>query len=149
VTSTVLSSLGEVVLHRNSLATLTPNWIVVREANSRKQILVSIDSISAVKAIITINMRYFAWALGSFLLAFATTVSKQSDGAAIPFGLVGLALLISAQANRKASLALVAGRDVIRTGYGTPPEAAILLTAIRSARGRRQAERPAYEFFLW
>ena len=148
--STVLSSLGEAVLHRNSLATLTVNWIVVREAESPQQILVTIDSISAIKATKTSNMHCFAWALVSFLMAAATAISKQSDGATIPFALVGLALLIGAQANRQASLALIADRDVIRTVYGTLPEAATLLTAIRSTRAdRRWGERPAYELFMW
>jgi hypothetical protein len=150
MTSTVLSSLGEAVLHRNSLATLTVNWIVVREAESPQQILVTIDSISAIKATKTSNMHCFAWALGSFLMAAATAISKQSDGATIPFALVGLALLIGAQANRQASLALIADSDVIRTVYGTLPEAATLLTAIRSTRAdRRWGERPAYELFMW
>jgi hypothetical protein len=150
MTSTVLSSLGEAVVHRNSLATLTANWIVIREAESHKQILVSIDSISAVKASKTANVQCFAWALGSFLMAAATLVSKQSDGATIPFALVGLALLISAQANRQASLALIADRDVIRTVYGPLPEAATLVSAIRSVRGgRRWGEHPTYEFFVW
>jgi hypothetical protein len=150
MTSTVLSSLGEAVLHRNSLATLTVNWIVIREAKSHQQILVSIDSISAIKSFKTSRMHCFAWALGSLFMAVATTVSKQSDGATIPFALVGLALLIGARANRQASLALIADSDVIRTVYGTLAEAATLVTAIHSTRGGSHwGERPAYELFIW
>ncbi len=138
------------MLHRNSLATLTDNWIVVRESESQKQVLLAIDSISSIKTFKTLKIHYVAWALGSLLIAAATAFSKQSDGATLPFALVSAALLLSAQATRQASLAFIAEGDTVRTTYGTLAEATTLVTAINSARGgRRWGHHPAYEFFTW
>jgi len=150
MSSTILSSLGEPVLHRNSLATITDNWIIVREVQSHKQVLLSIDSISSVKKFKTIKIHNLTCALGALLVSVATACSKESYGATLPFALVGVALLISAQASRKASLAFIADREVIQTAYGTLPEAATLMTAIRSARnGSRWRNRAAYELLVW
>jgi len=122
----------------------------VREVQTHKQILVSIDSISAIKKFKTIKIHNLTCALGAFLVAGAAAYSKESYGATVPFALVGLALLVSAQASRQASLAFFADREVIQTAYGTLPEAATLMTAIRSARnGNRWRNRAAYELLVW
>jgi hypothetical protein len=148
--STILSSLGETVLHRNSLATVTDSWIVVREVESHKQMVVSIGSISAVKTFKTFNIYYFACGVGAILIALAAAGSKEPSGATLPFLVIGTALLLCAQFTRRASLALIADEDTVQTAFGTLSEAATLVTAIRSAnQGNGRRERRAYNFLLW
>jgi hypothetical protein len=150
MSSTILSSLGEAILHRNSLATITDNWIVVRAAKSRSQILVSIDRIAAIKTFKTTQVHYLACGLGCLVLALASICSKEADKATLPFALAGVALLIGAQITRQASIALLVDADTIQTAYGTWREAATLLAAIRAARRNRQrGDQTAYDFFSW
>jgi hypothetical protein len=153
MSSTILSSLGENVHHRNALATITDNWVVVREGASRRQILLSMESISRLKtskSFKTLKLHYIASAAGCFLVSAATACSRESDGAAVPFALAGSIFLAGAQVSLQASLVFMTGNDVVRTDFGTLPEAANLVAAIRAARYiKRWGERPAYEFLLW
>ena len=144
--STILSSLGETVLHRNSLATVTDNWIVVREVESHKQVLVSIGSISAIKTLKTFQLTHFTSGVGCILIALAAAGSKEPYGATIPFLLIGMTLLISAQFSRRASLAFISEEETIQTAFGALSEAATLLTAIRSAH---KPDRRRGHTFLW
>jgi hypothetical protein len=150
MSSTILSSLGERILHRNSLATITDNWIVVRGARSRTQFVVLIDSVAAVKTFKTTQLHCLACALGCLLMAIATVCSKEADGATMPFALIGMALLTGAQVTRQASIAFVLETDVIHTEYGTLREAAALVAAIRSAPDRRRrGDQTAFDFVSW
>jgi hypothetical protein len=145
--STILSSLGEAVLHSNSLATITDNWVVVRRAESRAQVVMAIDSISAVKTFKTTHFNYLACALGCLVIALATLCSKEADGATVPFALAGTLLLIGAQVTRQASLAFLVDADIIQTAYGTLSEAATLVVTLQLARGRRR--RGEHDYFSW
>jgi hypothetical protein len=148
--STILSSLGEPVLHSNSLATVTCNWIVVREASSGKQSIVSIDSIAAVKTFKTTKILYVACGLGCLVMSIATMCSKQADGATFPFSAIGLTLLGGAQLTRQASVAIQVDSDIVQTAYGNLREAATLMAAIRSAQqGWRHADQPGYTLYAW
>ena len=149
--STILSSLGEAVLHSNSLATITHNWVVVRSAQSRAQVVVAIDSIAAVKTLKTTHFYYLACALGCLVIALATRCSKEADGATVPFALGGTLLLIGAQVTRQAALAFLVDADIIHTAYGTLSEAAMLVAILQSARGerRRRGEQAAYDYYSW
>jgi hypothetical protein len=151
--STILSSLGESILHRNSLATITDNWVVIREAGSARQILISIDSITNVKTstnVKSMKLPYLACAVGCLLIAVATACSRESDAATLPFAVIGMVLLVGAQVSRQASLVFEAQQEVVRTRFGTLPEAATVATAIRAARhSRSRRQHPAREFLLW
>ncbi len=135
-------------MQSNSLATVTDNWIVVRQAGVRTQSLISIASLSAVKTSKTIQLNHLAFSAGCLLMAIATQCSKEAYGATLPFALVGLALLAAAQLTRQASIAFVVDADVVHTPFGTLREAATLVAAVRFIRegGRRQ---PAFPRVLW
>jgi hypothetical protein len=149
--STILSALsGETVLHRNSLGTVTDNWIIVREAGSHAQSLISIANVSCVTTSTTVHLAYQACASGCLLMAAAAQCSKQACGVSLPFGLLGLALWIAAQFRRQASISFVVDPDVIQTAFGTLCQAATLFAAVRLAQeGRRLGSRPAQSEFLW
>jgi hypothetical protein len=148
--STILSALSERVLHHNSLATVTDNWIVVRDAASHSQSLVSIDSLSSVRTTKTIHLTYLALAAGCLLIAIAAEFSKEAGGATIPFALVGLALLTGAQVTRRASVLFVLESGVVETSFGTLRQAATLVAAVRFAQeGKLRGYQPTYSQFLW
>jgi hypothetical protein len=148
--STILSALSERVLHHNGLATVTDNWIVVRDAQSRSQSVLSIDSLSAVKTSKTFHLIYLAWAAGCLLIAVATECSKEASRATLPFALVGLALLTAAQVTRRAAISFVLKADVVQTPFGTLREAATLVAAVRFVQeGKLYGREPAYSQVLW
>jgi len=150
MSSIILSALSERVLHHNSLATVTDNWIVVRDAASRSQSLVLIDDLSSVRTSKTIHLIYLASAAGCLLMAVAAEHLKEACGATILFALVGLALLATAQFTRRAAVLFVLESEVVETSFGTLREAATLVAAVRFVReGRTGGQQPAYSQFLW
>jgi len=150
MTSPILSALSEeTVLHSNSLATVTDNWIVVRPPGARTQALVAIASLSAVKTSKTVHLMYLAFSAGCMLMAIATECSKEAAGATVPFALVGLALLGCAQFTRQASVAFVVDSDTVHTPFGSLREAATLVAAVRFVQeGIRRGRQPSYPQFL-
>jgi len=147
--STILSALSETVLHHNALGTVTDNWIVVRDAKSHSQSVVSIDSLLNIQTSKTLHLIYLACAAGCLLIAVATEYSREAF-VAIPFAMVGLTLLTSAQVTRRASISFVLQSDVVKTSFGTLREAATLVAAVRFVQeGKLSGRRPAYSQFLW
>jgi hypothetical protein len=144
--STILSAIGEPVLHSNDLATVTENWIIVRDSRSQSQALLSIANVSRLKTHKTTNLgkspnsMYLACSAGSFLVAMATLFSKQGDGATLPFAFVGLGLLLAVHVTRLASVVFVIDSEAVQTRFGSLSEAARLLVAVRYARGSRQID---------
>jgi hypothetical protein len=148
--STILSSLGEPILHSNSLATITDNWIVVRSAQSQSQVVVLIDSITAVKILKITHLHQALCGIGCLLIAGATLYSKEGDGATMPFTLVGASLFTGAQFGRRAAIALVVDSEVIQTAYGRLRDVATIVVALRSVReGTKRDRHPALQAFSW
>jgi hypothetical protein len=148
--STILSSLGEPILHCNSLATITSNWVVVRQGSSGRQSVVALQSISELKPIKSIPRYTFVSAFGCFLLALAAHYSNESEGSTLPFALLGFALFASAVARRQVALAFVVSGEAIQTLYGSPSEAAALLATFQTARSEILGhEQNPYSFYSW
>jgi hypothetical protein len=146
--STILSALSESVLHHSSLATVTDNWIVVRDLRSHAQSVVSIDSLRSVKTSKTLQLTYLTCAVGCLLIAAAIEQSKEDGSTAIPFALLGLALLTLGQVTRLAAISFVLESEVVQTSFGPLGEAAALMAAVRFAReGKRRG--PGYSQVLW
>jgi hypothetical protein len=144
--STILSSIGEPILHNNDLAIVTENWIVVRDLGSQSQALISIANLSRMKthkaAYVqgTANFIYLASSAGAFLLAVATFFSKEGDGATLPFAFIGLGLLVAAQVTRQASIAFVVDSETVHTRFGSLSDAALLIAAVNAARGSKHPD---------
>jgi hypothetical protein len=148
--STILSALSERVLHHNSLATVTDNWIVVRDTAAQSQSLVLIDDLTGVRTSKTLHLIYLAWAAGCLLMAMAAEHSKEASGATIPFALIGLTLLVTAQFTRRAAVLFVLDSEVVETSFGSLREAATLVAAVRFVReGGIRGEQHAFSQFLW
>jgi len=83
-------------------------------------------------------------------MAVAAEHSKEACGATIPFALIGLTLLATAQFTRRAAVLFVLESEVVETSFGTLREAATLVAAVRFVReGRIGDQQPAYSQFLW
>jgi hypothetical protein len=145
MSSTILSALsGEQVLHSNSLATVTDNWIVTRDCLTNSQSLISIKSLSWIKTAKTINLPYLASSAGTLLIAAAAQFSKEECGAALPIALAGLALFGGALVARQTSIVFMVDSEVVRTGFGTMREAATVVAAVKSAQSDRYSWVRAY-----
>ena len=151
MSSTILSALsGEQVLHSNSLATVTDNWIVTRDCLTNSQSLISIKSLSRIKTSKTINVPYLASSAGTFLIAAAAQFSKEECGAALPIALAGLALFGGALVARQTSIVFIVDSEAVRTGFGTMREAATLVAAVKSAQGDgKRGKQPTYRRYSW
>jgi hypothetical protein len=123
---------------------------VVRNEDSHAQSLISIASLSDVRASKTFQLMYLAWAAGCLLMAVAAQSSKEASCATLPFVFVGVALLTAAQVTRRAAILFVVNPDdVVQTSFGTLRQAATLLAAVRFVQEGKQGGGEPYSQFLW
>jgi hypothetical protein len=125
---------GEVVFYSNSLATVTRNTVVLRDAEARSQIILSLSRITQVKKITTTYPFLLVIATASLVIAAAAASSREGGGAGIPFAVLGILLLAGYFLSRRGSVLFVAGSEILETIAGTPAEAAGLIAAIASAQ---------------
>lgn len=127
---------GEVVFYSNSLATVTRNSVVLRDAETRSQIILSLSRITQVKKVTTTYPFLLVIATASLIIAAAAASSRDSGGAeaGIPFAVLGFLLLAGYFVSRRGSVSFVAGSEIVETIAGTPAEAAGLIAAIASAQ---------------
>ncbi len=132
------------------MAIITDNWIVVREAGARSQMVIALESVVDVEILKTANVGRVVCGLSCLIVACAAAFSHESDGAVLPFSMVGLGLSFVAHNTRKGAVALTTNGDQVRTAFGSLAEAATVFTAVRSsADGHRWGDRPIYEFLVW
>jgi hypothetical protein len=148
---TLLSVLAdETVLHNSAMATVTNNWIVVRQRGLSSHSLVAISSLSCIKLFKTTHLRELSFGMGCLLVALATLWSKEADGTTLPFALVGLGLLAEAQMTRQASVGFVSRGEQVRTAFGSLNQTAALVAAVRAAQGNRECGSVvSYRRSLW
>jgi hypothetical protein len=139
---------GEIVFYSNSLATVTRNSVVLRDAEARSQIILSLSRITQVKKITTTYPFLLVIATASLVIA-AAAASSREGGAAIPFAVLGSLLLAGYFLSRRGSVLFVAGSEILETVAGTPADAAALIAAIASvqtvAAGEEQVVWPPAE----
>ena len=124
----------EQIIQSNSLATVTRNWVIVRNSEGRSQTIISVPRITSVKRIKTTYPSFLVIAGGLLLIAAASFFSKDGGGAGIPASVVGGLSLIGYVLSRRASVAFTAGEESTETVNGSWSEAAALLNAIEKAR---------------
>jgi hypothetical protein len=125
---------GEVVFYSNSLATVTRNSVVLRDAEARSQTILSLSRITQVKKITTTYPFLLVIATASLVIAAAAASSREGGGAGIPFAVLGILLLAGYFLSRRGSVLFVAGSEILETVAGTPAEAAALIAAIASVQ---------------
>ena len=135
MSTTILDALpDEQVLHANSLAVVTPHCILLTNADGRTQTVVAVSGISRIKRVTISYPILLVIASGTLILALAALCSKEGDGAGLPLAIFGSVLLLGYFLSRRGAVAFTVGSEVVETIFGTPSEAADLISAIASAQ---------------
>jgi hypothetical protein len=138
---TIMAALsGEQISLSNSLATVATTCVLIRDPDGRSKTIISLHLIGGTKTIRTSVPGFLVIAAGLFLVAAAAHFSKDGGSADVPVALLGVGFVIAYLASRRASITLFVGRDKIQTASGGLREAAALVRAIKSAKGRLEEE---------
>ena len=124
----------EQILHQNSLATITPNFIVVRRPEERAETIIGLSRISRIKHIETTHPGLLVIASAMYLLASACAFSKQGDQAGIPLAFVATLFVLAYFLTRRAAVAFVVDRERTETMHGSLSQAAALVKALEKAQ---------------
>ncbi len=139
---------GEEILHANSLATVTPNFIVVRPPQGQVETVIGLPCISKIKRIKTTRPGLLVIASAAYLLAAAAASSKQGGQAGLPLGVVGTVFVIAYFVTRRAAVVFVVDREPTETIHGSLSEAAELLKVMekaqKSSAGRQHTDSPIH-----
>jgi hypothetical protein len=124
----------EPVLQTNSLATVTPTFVVVRTARGPAHNIISVSSVTDLRRAKTTYPGLLVIAAALFLIAAAAYSSKQGANAAIPMAIFGLAFVVFFFGSRRAAVIFFVDGEAIETVPGSFREAAALMKAVRKAR---------------
>lgn len=138
----------EEILHENSLATLTKNYIVVRRHDLRAEAIIPLQQVTKLRRIAITKPGYLVIGAAISLLAAAAASSKQGDQAGLPFAAIATLFVIVYFVTRRAALVFVSASHVTETDFGTFWQAAATVRAVGKAlpdavAGRRR-KRPDY-----
>jgi hypothetical protein len=79
-------------------------------------------------------------ASGLLLIAAAANCSRQGNGAAVPFGLLGAIFVVGYFLSRRASVAFLTGNSRTETCRGSFSEAAAVIEQVRAAQDVSERE---------
>ncbi|MBV9266147.1 MAG: hypothetical protein JO061_08270 [Acidobacteriaceae bacterium] len=127
---------GQEVARSNSLATVATTCVVIRTANARSRVIVSIGRISSVKRVVTGYPVCLPIAVGLFVMAAAAYCSKDGGSADLPIAGLGLVFLLVFFVTRRAALVFTVGTEQIRSVQGGLREASAIIRAVESAQAR-------------
>lgn len=125
---------GEEILHDNSLATLTTNFIVVRRPERHRETIIGLSRLSSIRRIETTHPGLLVIASAGYLLAAAAYCSKQGSEAAIPLATLATLFVLGYFMTRRASVSFVVDREATETMQGSLSEAAELVKAMEKAQ---------------
>jgi len=125
---------SEKILHSNSLATVTANFVVIPQPERNAQTIIALRRISRIKRIETSHPGFLVIAAGAFTLAAAAACSKQGDQAGIPLAAIGTVFVIAYIMTRRATLAfIVDDGDATETRQGRVRETRQVVRAMVKA----------------
>ena len=124
----------EQILHRNALATVTSNFIVVRRPEKQAETIIGLPRISRMRRIETTHPGLLVIASAIYLLAAACACSKQGDQASIPFAVVGTLFVLGYFLTRRAAVAFVVDHEATETMLGSLSEAAAVVKAFENVQ---------------
>jgi hypothetical protein len=125
---------GERILHKNLLATLTTNFIVVRRPEKHAETIIGLPRISRIKRIEVSHPGLLVIASAVYLLSAACAYSKQGGQAGLPLAIVGTLFVLAYFLTRRAAVAFVVDSEATVTMYGSLSEAAKLVKAMKKAQ---------------
>ncbi|HEY7305652.1 MAG TPA: hypothetical protein VH601_16120 [Bryobacteraceae bacterium] len=140
MTGTLLAALsGEEVVLSSPFGMVTTNFVIIRSAASRSQIILSVNRLTEIKTIKTSYPGLLVISTGLFILAAAAMCSKEGSGSGIPMALLASGFLLGYLASRRALLVFFTGSEMTETVSGSLRGAATFRRAVEAAR--RQLER--------
>jgi hypothetical protein len=135
MTGTVAAAISdEPILERNSLAEVTPNFVLVRDSEMHRWIILPIRRLAGLDIVETPYPGLLAVSVGLFVIAAGAYFSKQGDGAALPFALIGLFLLVAYFASRKGTVRFLFESGAPESATGSVKEATALLKLVQTTR---------------
>lgn len=144
----VISALAdEEIIRSNALATVTTNFVVLRDSEGRSHMILSLGHISGLKKIKTSYPGLLVISAAFFLVAAAAFCSKEGYAADVPIALLGLAFVIAYVVSRRAAIGFVVGAAIVETETGGLSEAAAIIAAVQ-ARLHTGSEREASSAIL-
>lgn len=132
----------EEILHSNSLATVTNNFIVVPRPERKAQTIIGLERISKIKHIETSHPGFLVIATGAYTLAAAAACSKQGNQAGIPMAGVGTLFVIAYFMTKRATVAFIVDREATETRAGRLKESSQLVRAMVKALPRLLGSKP-------
>ena len=129
---------GEDTLQSNTLATVTSEWVLVKNPDSRKRTVLSVDAIEQVRKVRTTYPGLLVIACALLVIAAAANYSKDGNGASVPVAIVAGVFVVVYVASRRGAVCFKVGREEFCTGNGTLGEAKQIITAVAKAQTGRQ-----------
>jgi hypothetical protein len=120
----------EQVLQANSLASVTRNFMVIRDSARPSWTIIPLSRLSKIELIKSPHPGLLVISSGLFVLAAAAFSSKEGDGAGTPLTLLGLFVLIAYAASRKASVTFILDSGAAVTVTGSVTEAIALVALV-------------------
>lgn len=133
---------SEKILHSNSLATITTNFIVIPQPERKAQTIIGLRRISKIKRIETSHPGFLVIATGAYTLAAAAACSKQGDQAGIPLAGVGTLFVIAYFMTKRATVAFIVDREATETRPGRLKESSQVVRAMVKALPRLLGNKP-------
>jgi hypothetical protein len=124
----------EPVLQSNSLASVTRNFIVIRNSDRQSWTIIPLSRLSRIELVKSPLLGLLATSIGAFVLAAAAFSSKEGEGAGLPMTLVGLFLLIAYSTSRKASVIFILDSGAAVSVIGSVTEARALVALVKLAQ---------------
>ena len=135
MTGTLLAALlGEKIVHRSSLATVTTNCIVVKAFLGRHTYVLSLSRLGGIKKVTTTYPGLLVISMGLEVVSAGDYCSPHCERAYAVIGVVGLAFLAAYFWTRRASLLFLCEPEPILTAQGRLREVAALITALQRSR---------------
>jgi hypothetical protein len=135
LTGTVAAAISdEEVLKPNRLAWVTPHFLILRNVERQNHTIIPLVRLAGINVVKTPYSGLLAVAAGVFIIAAAALASKQGDGAALPFALLGAFLIVIYFGSRRANITFTLDTGATETTVGTLGEAAALIQLIEVAR---------------
>jgi hypothetical protein len=135
LTGTIAAAIhDEEVLKPNRLAWVTQHFLILRNVERQNHTIVPLVRLTGIHVVKTPYSGLLAVAAGVFLIAAAALASKQGDGAALPFALLGAFLIAIYFGSRRANITFRLDTGAIETIVGTLGEAAALIQLVEAAR---------------
>ena len=136
MTNGIIADLCDRPVIENPLATVTPQYVVIRDPIRQSHTIIALSQLSGLKRIRTTYPVLLVFSSGFFLISAAAFFSKEGSGAGIPLALLGGAFSLGYLLSRRASVSFAVDDSITETSNGSLSEAAALIAAVQAAQSR-------------